>query len=61
MSKKENVAEVAIKRIGGYLHRVVPIVDEAGNVISHALKPFMVEFRLRDIVHIQARVRTRQN
>jgi uncharacterized membrane protein len=52
MSKKENVAEVAIKRIGGYLHRVVPIVDEAGNVISHALKPFMVEFRLRDIMQV---------
>jgi uncharacterized membrane protein len=52
MNKKENVAEVAIKRIGGYLHRVVPIVDEAGNVISHALKPFMVEFRLRDIMQV---------
>jgi uncharacterized membrane protein len=52
MNKKENVAEVAIKRIGGYLHRVVPIVDEAGNVISHALKPFMVEFHLRDVMQV---------
>jgi hypothetical protein len=43
MNKEDNIAEVTIKRIGGYLHRVVPIMDEAGNVISHSLKPFMVD------------------
>lgn len=52
MKKSDNAAEVVIRRIGGYLHRVVPIVDEAGNVISHALKPFMVEFRLRDVMQV---------
>ena len=52
MKKEQNPAEITIKRIGGYLHRVVPILDEAGNVISHSLKPFMVEFRLRDLMQV---------
>jgi uncharacterized membrane protein len=52
MIKEQNPAEITIKRIGGYLHRVVPILDEAGNVISHSLKPFMVEFRLRDLMQV---------
>jgi len=34
-----------IERVGGYLHRVVPIAEHpTGNVISHALKPLMVEY-----------------
>jgi uncharacterized membrane protein len=52
MKKEQNPAEITIKRIGGYFHRVVPILDEAGNVISHSLKPFMVEFRLRDLMQV---------
>ena len=41
-----------IQRVGGYLHRVVPIADSAGNIINHALKPLMVEFRPRDLMQI---------
>lgn len=41
-----------IKRIGGYLHRVVPIVDNAGKVLSYTLSPIMVEFRPRDLMQI---------
>ena len=41
-----------IKRIGGYLHKVIPIKDAAGNVLNYALKPFMVEFRPRDLLQI---------
>jgi uncharacterized membrane protein len=41
-----------IKRIGGYLHRVIPIVDETGKVVQHVLKPFMVEFRPRDLMQV---------
>jgi uncharacterized membrane protein len=41
-----------IKRIGGYLHKVIPIKDAAGNVLNFALKPFMVEFRPRDLLQI---------
>lgn len=41
-----------IKRIGGYLHRVVPIMDETGKVVQHVLKPLMVEFRPRDLMQV---------
>ena len=42
----------AVQRVGGYLHRVAPIVDGAGNVINYALKPLMVEFRPRDLMQV---------
>jgi len=41
-----------IKRIGGYLHRVVPVVDGAGKVLNYALTPLMVEFHPRDLMQI---------
>lgn len=41
-----------IKRIGGYLQQVVPILDDAGKVVSYAMKPVMVEFRLRDLMQV---------
>jgi len=50
MSSKEPRA--GVERVGGYLHRVVPIADGAGNIISHALKPLMVEFRPRDLMQV---------
>ncbi len=50
---KPNDAGVeTIRRIGGYLHRVIPIVDETGKVVQHVLKPFMVEFRPRDLMQV---------
>ena len=50
MAEKRRVPR--IERIGGYLHRVVPIVDSAGKVLDYALKPLMVEFRPRDLMQI---------
>ena len=50
MAEKEKRPRV--ERVGGYLHRVVPIADGAGNIISHALKPLMVEFRPRDLMQV---------
>ncbi|MGB0917364.1 MAG: DUF2391 family protein [Flavobacteriales bacterium] len=44
--------KTTIKRIGGYLHRVVPIMDKSGEVLSYALKPLMVEFRPRDVFQV---------
>ena len=41
-----------IKRIGGYLHRVVPVVDATGKVLSYTLKPLMIEFRPRDVMQV---------
>lgn len=44
--------EYPVKRIGGYLHRIVPILDNTGKVVSYALKPLMVELHVRDIMQI---------
>ena len=46
------IKESTIKRIGGYLHRVVPIADKSGEIISYALKPLMLEFKPRDIMQV---------
>ncbi len=45
-------AAMPIRRIGGYLHRVIPITDATGKVLSHFLKPVMVEFRPRDLMQV---------
>lgn len=44
--------ETTIKRVGGYLHRVIPIMDGAGKVLNYALTPMMVEFRPRDLMQV---------
>ena len=49
--EKENSME-SLKRIGGYLHRIIPVRDATGKVIDHILKPVMVEARPRDIFTI---------
>ena len=41
-----------IKRIGGYLYKIIPIADSAGKVIQHTIAPFMVELEPRDILQI---------
>ena len=52
MNEKINIKESTIKRIGGYLHRIVPIADKSGEIISYALKPIMLEFNPRDIMQV---------
>ena len=49
---EDNKPESTVRRIGGYLHRVVPVVDGAGKVLNYALSPLMVEFRPRDLMQI---------
>lgn len=49
---EEHKPNHTIQRIGGYLHRIVPIVDSTGKVISHATRPFMVEVRARDVMQM---------
>ncbi|EZH75907.1 hypothetical protein ATO12_03700 [Aquimarina atlantica] len=46
------VKETTIKRISGYLHRIVPIADKSGEIISYALKPLMLEFKPWDIMQV---------
>lgn len=52
MDEKVEIKESTIKRVGGYLHRVVPIADKSGDIISYALKPLMLEFKPRDIMQV---------
>ncbi len=52
MEKENNKQKHTIKRIGGYLHKIVPIADKEGKVLHHAIIPFMVELRLRDVMQI---------
>lgn len=42
----------SVKRIGGYLYQIVPIMGKTGKVISHSLVPHMVELRPRDVLQI---------
>jgi uncharacterized membrane protein len=50
--KPDNPEKEKIKRIGGYLHRVIPVADQTGKVVQYVLKPFMVEFRPRDLMQV---------
>ena len=52
MEEKIEIKQSTIKRIGGYLHKVIPIADKSGKILSYALKPLMVEFKPRDIVQV---------
>lgn len=42
----------SVRRVGGYLHRVIPVFDTTGKILSYALKPLMVEFRPRDLMQV---------
>ncbi len=48
----KNKTKFTIKRVGGYLHKVVPVFDSAGKAIHYAVTPIMVEFRPRDLLQI---------
>lgn len=52
MDKKEPNSKYKIKRIGGYLHKIIPVVDNTGKVINTIIAPFMVELKPRDIIQI---------
>ena len=52
MDEKIDKQKHTIKRIGGYLHKIVPIADSKGNVQHHAIIPFMVELKPRDVMQI---------
>lgn len=52
MQEKVDIKDTTIKRISGYLHRIVPIADKSGQIISYALKPLMLEFKARDVMQV---------
>ena len=42
----------SLKRIGGYLHKISPLVDDTGKVVQYVTSPVMVELRNRDVLQI---------
>jgi len=50
--KKDRKGKQSIKRIGGYLHRLSPVLDSTGKVVSYVTTPLMVELKPRDIMQI---------
>ncbi|MBD3245829.1 MAG: DUF2391 family protein [Candidatus Omnitrophica bacterium] len=52
MESQETKTKVVIKRIGGYLQRIVTVVDSTGKVLHSAVSPFAVELRPKDILQI---------
>lgn len=42
----------SVKRIGGYLHRIAPVLDNTGKIIDYVTTPLMVELRRRDLMQI---------
>ncbi len=51
-TSSEQPAKSMVRRIGGYLHRTIPVFDEAGKIIHYTLQPLMVEFRPRDLMQV---------
>lgn len=50
--KNNQKKKVILKRIGGYLHKVSPLLDESGKVIQYITSPIMVELKNKDILQI---------
>jgi uncharacterized membrane protein len=50
--KRERKSKQTIKRIGGYLHRLSPVLDSTGKVVHYVTTPLMVELKPRDIMQI---------
>ena len=42
----------SLVRVGGHLHKVTPIVDQAGRTVHHAVTPLMVEIKSADLIQI---------
>lgn len=52
MEEEKPDKNFTVKRIGGYLHKIVPILDETGKVVNNIVTPFQVELKPRDIFQI---------
>lgn len=50
--EKQQKTKQGIKRIGGYLHKLSPVLDSTGKVVNYVTTPLMVELKPRDIMQI---------
>lgn len=49
---EHDTRDQSLVRIGGHLHKLTPIVDQAGQVVHHAVTPLMVEIKAADLIQI---------
>ena len=54
MAETDDRSKPRIERIGRYLYRMTPIMDEDGEMMDHIAVPFRVEVHPRDIMQIAA-------
>jgi len=52
MEKQNQTEKITVKRIGGHLHKVIPIVDQTGKILHHVIQPFQVELKFHDLFQI---------
>ena len=52
MENNQKKTNYTIKRIGGYLHKVITIADSTGKAVQTVVSPFMVELKPKDILQI---------
>ncbi len=52
MEQLNESKQYSVHRIGNLLHKVFPIVDNAGRVVQLVTRPLMVELKRRDIMQI---------
>jgi len=52
MNQSDDTYKPIIKRIGGHLHKLIPVKDPKGNLLNYALKPLQVEFKPRDLLQV---------
>jgi uncharacterized membrane protein len=52
MENNQSKTKYTIKRIGGYLHKIITVVDNTGKVVQTIASPFMVELKPKDILQI---------
>jgi len=50
--ERDRKGKQTIKRIGGYLHKLSPVLDSTGKVVNYVTTPLMMELKPRDIMQI---------
>lgn len=52
IEQDKSKTKYTIKRIDGYLHKVIHIIDSSGKVIHTVIAPFMLELKPKDLMQI---------
>jgi uncharacterized membrane protein len=52
MPQKNKKKHTTIKTDNGYLHKITPVFDSAGNLVHNAVRSFKIELHLSDVMQI---------